>query len=82
MQIGLGRGTLKFYQDSLFMIMLVIQHIRLGWVIVALNLILHFLGKMILILLTIIDGKKAMTILGEGINRFSLMRIFISKMVT
>ena len=68
--------------DSLFMIMLVIQHIRLEKEIVVRTLTLHFLGKMILILLIIIDGKKVMTILGEEINHSSLMRTFILKMVT
>ena len=64
------------------MIMLVIQHTPRGQEIVALNLILRFLGKMTLILLTIIGGKKAMTIHGEETNLFSLMRIFTLKMVT
>ena len=63
------------------MIMLVIQNIPLEREIVVRILTLHFLGKMILMTLIIIGGKKVMIIHGEGISVYLLMIIFFLKMV-
>ena len=69
MMIGLGFGMTEYYQDLPIMTGLDTLHILQGMVTLVQIIISLFNGRMILMILMTVDGKKSIITHGEEINQ-------------
>ena len=69
MMIGLGFGMIECYQDLPIMTGLDTLHILQGVVTLVQTIISLFSGRMILMILMTVDGKKNIITHGGGINQ-------------